>query len=118
REGVNKFFLGVTVALISARAWLGTDDGDELSGAAGLVCLAGAAVAVTWWAIVTEYRKLNSVKFELIGEIEESLPIRFFSAERARLNKRRDGAYIPVSKIEQALPLVAAVGFVALLLWS
>lgn len=78
------------------------------------VPVAGGLISVLWHRIIKSYRNLNSIKFELIHKLEERLPAALFKTEWDMVKKRRDRPYIPVTKIEQGLPLLFVAAHVGL----
>lgn len=74
-----------------------------------------------WFAIVRSYRLLNEAKYKVIAAMEERLPARAYSrAEWTALGEGRDWRrYLPMSHIEQGVPVVFAtvylLGFFALM---
>lgn len=91
-----------------------------------VVCIAGIAVAVSWWLLLKNYRKLNEAKFTVINKIEdEYLPITPFMDEwailgqdktpkgkmaRVRIGLRQLGA------VERIIPIVFGGLYVMLLI--
>lgn len=66
-----------------------------------------------WYRLVTSYRQLNTVKFDLIGDVEDQLPIRLWKTEWKILDKGEDPQkYKPLSHIEQNLPIAFAILYV------
>jgi len=73
RALANTFFLTVNTGLA---ALLG---GGNLR---WYVAVAGIVFAVSWWALLQSYRRLNWAKFEVINRIErDSLPLGIYSEE-------------------------------------
>ncbi len=115
RTAANSFFLAVQTALVALLGVEGLAE-DAVAGA-GLV-LAGA-----WWLLLRSYRKLNAVKFEVIGELEKGLPVQVFTAEwkklkgeDPRLRARLRGRYAELGVVEQLVPAVFAVIYAVALL--
>ncbi|WP_442857834.1 RipA family octameric membrane protein [Blautia sp. AM47-4] len=48
----------------------------------------GVAICILWICTINSYRKLNSVKYEIINEMELKLPLAPFTVEWDRLNKK------------------------------
>ena len=70
--------------------------------------VAGVLVSVLWHRLIKSYGNLNTIKFQLIHKLEERLPVTLFKTEWDMV-KRSDKPYIPVTKIEQWLPLLFVV---------
>jgi len=123
RATANAFFLTVNTTLVAV---VGLKD--QTSGSVLLpvsVCLAGVAVAVCWWFLLRNYRRLNEAKFAVINKIEtEHLPIKPFLDEWAllssgdtatgRLAKVRAGLR-QLGNVERIVPIVFALLYVMLL---
>ena len=76
--------------------------------------VAGVLISALWHRIIKSYGNLNSIKFELIHKLEERLPATLFKTEWDVVKKRRGKPYIPVTKIEQWLPLLFVAAHVVL----
>jgi hypothetical protein len=83
RQLVNSFFLTLTTSLTALVGYtrLGSNNKDNLESLA-LMAFAGMVVAALWLLMIRSFNQLNAAKFRVILEIEESLPIRPFYAER------------------------------------
>lgn len=79
-----------------------------------LVPIAGMLVAVAWHRIITSYRDLNSVKFQVIHELEEHLPAALYGYEWDKAEQGRGDAYHPLSHLERWIPIVFMVLYAAL----
>ena len=123
RRGLtNTFFLTLNTTLVGLVAALE----DFPSGRAAawlaipLVAILGECFA--WFYLVRSYRLLNGAKYRVVGALEERLPASpFWRAEWWELGEGRDPRkYWPLSHIEQWIPILFALvyiaGFVAILL--
>jgi hypothetical protein len=74
------------------------------------VPVAGALLCVLWWTLIRSYRDLNTVKFEVIHELEKRLPARLYAYEweKAEHGKNPD-RYKPLTHVEVAVPWVFAL---------
>jgi hypothetical protein len=98
-----------------------------------LASAAGMILGATWWLQVRSYRKLNAAKWTVIGQLESRLPSQPFvdewaiikadPVERVILRSRRLGRYLTplaryaeLSVVEQVVPLVFLVLFIATLI--
>jgi hypothetical protein len=115
RNLANTFFLTLNTAVFAAigalaktkvplHSWL------LLLPVLGLVVQCGA-----WFFLVRSYRQLNSAKFVVIGVLEEQLPASpYWRAEWRALGEGRDKTkYWPLSHLEQWVPVLFAVAYVA-----
>lgn len=67
-----------------------------------LLSAIGIAICILWICTINSYKKLNSVKYEIINEIESKLPLAPFTSEWDRLNNKYD--YVRLTKIEKFIP--------------
>jgi len=79
-----------------------------------LVPVAGFLVALTWHRIITSYRDLNTVKFEVIHELEQHLPAALYDYEWHKAEKGRGKAYHPLSHLERWVPIIFMVLYLLL----
>jgi len=81
RAGANSFFLTLNVALAAFVGVVSSARKPPPNGEVptfdsfGLIvtAVAGVVLAVTWWALLRYYRRLNRAKFAVINEIEDRL---------------------------------------------
>ena len=78
------------------------------------MCVVGALVSAVWFIVQGHFKNLNSVKFELIQELEQGLPVRFYSAEWARLGEGDGSRYTSISTYLRFLPAIPFVAFLVL----
>ena len=75
-----------------------------------LVPILGIPVSWLWYQIIKSHRDLNAVKFKIIHQIEQHLPVALYINEWQLAGEGRGKAYSAVTRMEQWIPLV----FVAL----
>lgn len=119
RNSANTFFLSLHSGVVTVLAAFA----GKLSDTSAWLLFAGLLVLVSvcgsWYALVRSYRLLNGAKYAVIGAMEEKLPAYAYSrAEWKALGEGKDWRrYLPVSHIEQWVPLILALaytlGFVA-----
>jgi len=80
-----------------------------------LVPLAGLLVTITWFMLIRAYRALNSGKFKVIHELEARLPARLFDLEWEFLRRGEGWEYIPLTHMEQYVPVAFGIFYLALL---
>lgn len=124
RRGVaNAFFLTVNTTLVTV---VGLHRGMADSAVLWIaVCFAGVLVAVCWFFLLSNYRRLNEAKFAVINRIEdEHLPVKVFKDEWAILDGGRRpagrlatvrAAFRQLSGVERAVPVVFGLLYVVLL---
>ena len=119
RATANNLLLAVNSFLLTfygfARVWL--DDlasGDDRAWEY-LVPIAGVLVSVMWWALIRSYRLLNRTKFSVVHELESLLPAALFDREWELADEGKTWRnYVPLTQIEQFIPVVFAVLYLAL----
>ena len=118
RRGIaNTFFLTINTGLV---ALIGSSD------IHWFVAAAGIAFSISWWALLRSYKALNAAKFEVILAMEESLPVKVYADEWARLQSaplaqearrrtraaRRLAQYRELGTIERVVPAVFALIYI------
>ncbi len=79
-----------------------------------LVPIAGALIALTWHRTVTSYRDLNTVKFQVIHELEEHMPASLFAYEWQKAEKGKGKKYHPLSHLERWIPIIFMILYLLL----
>jgi hypothetical protein len=78
------------------------------------VPIAGILVCATWWALIRNYRNLNTAKFAVIHELEAHLPVGVYAREWQHADAGRSAVYRPLTHIEQWIPLIFGVLYLVL----
>jgi hypothetical protein len=71
--------------------------------------IAGFFVSLTWYSVIKSYRDLNTVKFEVLHELEEHMPVALYGYEWCKAEQGKGGAYKPTSHIEKWVPIIFMV---------
>lgn len=100
RNSANSIFITVNTALFAVITF-------SLDYRSILLSAVGIFICTLWLKLLYNYRRLNEVKYEIINEIEELLPLAPFKAEWYRLHSRKN--YTGLTKIERSLPIVFIV---------
>jgi hypothetical protein len=79
-----------------------------------LVPAAGVLVSLTWLRIILSYRDLNTVKFQVIHELEQHLPAALYEYEWKKAEAGRGKAYHPLSHLERWVPIIFTALYVLL----
>lgn len=95
RNNSNNIFITLNTALFAVITF-------TLDYRSILLSAIGIAICILWICTINSYKKLNSVKYEIINEIESKLPLAPFTSERDRLNNKYD--YVRLTKIEKFIP--------------
>lgn len=144
RAGANTFFLtlnttlAAVVGIVSSARKPSSHGSVPSFDAFGLVltAVAGIVLAIVWRALLAYYRRLNHAKFDVINKLEEQLPAQPYAEEWAILHPgepsepelelerrqviqrlrrwRRKSRHREATVIEQVVPLVFVVIYVAL----
>ncbi|WP_433615401.1 RipA family octameric membrane protein [Dactylosporangium sp. CA-139114] len=113
RRGItNTFFLTLNTALLAAGAGIASRFTGHI-GLRALVTVALIVQCVAWYSVLRSYRQLASVKYRVIGALEERLPASpYWAAEWRAIGQGKDKArYIPVTRLEQWVPAVFALSY-------
>lgn len=137
RAGANSFFLTLNTALAAVVGIVSSARKPPPHGnlptfdAFGLVLTAAAGIvlAFTWRALLRYYRRLNGAKFDVINEIEKSLPVKPYTDEWTILHPppkegetptkwgkwwRKKVHHREATVVEQVVPLVFVAIYLAL----
>lgn len=97
RDTMNNIFVTLNLAIMAAVSivW----DIKSI-----LILVAGIIVCVLWLIFIKNYKQLNSAKFDVINEIEKSLPSQPFCKEWGILERNKK--YTDGTKLEKWLPIM------------
>ncbi len=107
RIGANNFYMTVNAALLAVVTF-NTDWKNCL------LAIVGIVVSILWLQSISNYRRLNRAKYEIINTIEQELPAAPFTEEWAMLE--RDKKYTTLTGNEKWIPWVFIVLFAIVLL--
>lgn len=115
RALANAFFLtlNTTIFTVVGVVWNQSVDAEGGPLLLPLVVVLGQCFA--WYYLVRSYRQLNTAKYEVVGALEERLPASpYWRAEWYALGEGKDRSrYWPLSHVEQGIPLLFGVTYVA-----
>ena len=80
-----------------------------------LIPILGIPVSFLWYQIIKSHRNLNQVKFTIIHQLEQHLPVALYINEWRLAGEGRGKAYRAVTRMEQQIPLVFVVLHIILL---
>lgn len=103
RQNINALFITIQIAILGFVV-------SDLEVLGICLSLAGLLVSITWLFMIVSYKKLNSVKFEIINELEKNMDIKPYTEEWNRLKTKR---YIKLTTVEIACSCIFAVGFIS-----
>jgi len=78
----------------------------------------GICLCLVWVLNLRSYRQINSIKFETIHEMEQKLPFPYFTREWQIIREQPKQTYTRLSKIEQAIPFLIIIPYVAMLVYT
>ena len=113
RVSSNNFLLTLNTGIVALYGIGAAFDGAEYW--INSIPFAGLLAAAVWFAMIWSYRKLNTVKFEIIRDIEKGLPLRIYAHEWHVARKGDSKAYLPVSMIERWIPVLYGALHIAIL---
>lgn len=113
RQNANNFFLTLNSAILAFTGFLTTQSFEVWH---ILVAIAGLSITILWLLTLRSFRSLNSCKFKVIHELEEKLPSKLFTCEWNYLGQGKSKRkYLKLSVIEQGIPLVFSILYLALI---
>jgi hypothetical protein len=108
RQAANSFYLSVNTGIVGASAYLDTLRPEWANGCA--ISVAGLLVCVVWYWNIASYKTLNSAKWEVINDLEQSLPAQPFQSEWSRLAPGGGARkHTPFHKVERLVPVIFGV---------
>ena len=108
RVASSRYLLTLNVALVALYGLQSANFGQTYWTL--LVPVLGIPVSLLWHQIIKSHRDLNTVKFEVIHELEQHLPAALFDYEWQLAEHGKGKSYNPVTHIERWIP----IAFVAL----
>ena len=118
RADLGKVYTTILSTLIGIGAALGTW-GTMGSRISTVVSIVGLILCIVWALTLRSLKQLNSAKFNVIGEMEKTLPFPCFTREWEILSyKRGREKYFTFSKIEVWMPIACGFAFLVMLAWS
>ena len=100
RNTTNNIFITINTALFAVITF-------SLDYKSIFLSVIGILICILWICAISSYKKLNSVKYEIINEIELMLPLVPFTVEWYRLNTKYE--YVRLTKIEKFIPYMFIV---------
>ncbi|MGF1522668.1 MAG: hypothetical protein ACFBSF_10170 [Leptolyngbyaceae cyanobacterium] len=116
RIEANKFYTSLLTGLLALLSIVGTS-GRFQRIIIFMAALSGIALSLVWMINIRSYKELNSLKFKVIHEMEESLPFPAYSREWQILKNNKEISYLRLTKIEQYVPLLLLIPFLILLVY-
>ena len=128
----NGFFLSVHTALVTILGFTYNSISSGQKSLVVIIAMMGFLLALTWYFALRSYRRLNRAKFNVINDMEKTLPEQYFTREWAELTRTTEDdlemkslrgrwlkfkdRYTTLTNVESIVPLVFAMIYVVLLL--
>lgn len=79
------------------------------------ILIVAVCLCITWFIHIGSFRKLNDAKFEVINEMEKTLPYACYKEEWEKIKEKK---YIKLTIIEQIIPIIFMILYIILLIFS
>lgn len=107
RQAANAFFLSINTAILALTGYSRVVLPGEVGPVSPLVPIAGVLLCALWGTLISSYRNLNTIKFEVIHELEQRLPARLYAHEWDRAEHGKNaGKYQPLTHVEKWVPWI------------
>ena len=114
RVASSRYLLTLNIALVTLYGI--QSDGFGQSYWAILVPILGIPVSWLWYRIIKSHSDLNTVKFKIIRQLEEHLPVALYAYEWQLAGEGRGTSYSAVTRIEKWIPIAFIVLHIMLLI--
>lgn len=129
REQVNQFFITVIAGLLAILAWVFKEGFATWRAQAlwvGLIlCFVGLGLCGIWWTKLAMYRRLSAARFQVIHDLEDSLPVPLYYREWHHLqnpgtithdsdSQRLKPRYKGLTVVERLVPLLLCLPYLVL----
>ena len=114
RVASSRYLLTLNIALVTLYGI--QSDGFGQSYWAILVPILGILVSWLWYRIIQSHSDLNTVKFKIIHQLEEHLPVALYAYEWQLAGEGRGTSYSAVTRIEKWIPIAFIVLHIMLLI--
>lgn len=108
RNNSNSLFITINAALFAVITFIWDYKSILLS-------VVGIVVCVLWLNMIRSYKQLSSVKYHIINEIEQRLPLAPFTHEWEKLKLEHN--YVGLTKIEMFIPWLFFSLYVLAIIW-
>lgn len=126
RGQTNAFYTSLLTGLLAAISLIVEkgSSGNTQSRLAGLhgflallVAILGLFLSLVWYLNIRSYKQLNSLKFQVIHEIEAYLPFKLYSREWEILKADRANKYLRQTNVEQYIPFAIGGLYLSLFIY-
>ena len=115
RNLANAFFLSINSTILGSVAFL--FDKIQLVQPKWIIIspiIGTLLLCLIWWWLLSSYRKLNTAKYKVVGQLEKRLPASpYWSAEWYELGEGKDPEkYLPLTALEKWIPMIFASTYI------
>ena len=117
RDSANRFYAGLLSGMAALLAVaVSASIFEEIEAVIYLVvALVGATLCLVWFLNIRSYRQLNTGKFQVIHELEQTLPHAMYAREWEILRPREgEKRYLQLTRVEQVVPGLLATPYLIL----
>lgn len=118
RQKANEYFLTVNTILVSLIVFV--SQYEQISDPKLIICfisLIGLMNSAITYFIIRSYKQINTVKFQVLHELEKSMPANLYAYEWEKLGKGSNRKkYWPFSHLELKIPLLFSAIYIVLTL--
>lgn len=114
RVASSRYLLTLNIALVTLYGI--QSEGSVQSYWTTLVPMLGLLVSLLWYQIIKSHSDLNTVKFKIIHQLEEHLPVALYTHEWQLAEEGRGTSYSAVTRIEKWIPIAFVVLHIILFL--
>ena len=107
RVASSRYLLTLNVALVALYGFQSANLGQNYWTL--LVPILGIPVSLLWFFIIKSHANLNSIKFDIIHELEQHLPVALYKYEWQLADNGQGKAYRSVTSIEKYIPFAFIV---------
>lgn len=124
RMNANRFYMALLSGLLIMISFVVNKDNiNALAEQQFVIYLAtgilGALVCIVWFINIRSYRQLNTAKFQVIHEIEETLSYAPYKTEWEILGKGSSArSYLQLTRIEAYVPLILILPYLTLIIYA
>lgn len=117
RISANNFLLTVNASLITLYGLMVVGHAFGRRGLC-LVPFVGLLVCFSWHHILISYRNLNTIKFQVIHELEQAMPVALYGYEWQKAEEGKGTVYKPLSHLECWIPRIFMGFYCVLIIFS
>lgn len=109
RSESNRYYLTIVTGLFAVMPIILQKQGlrqEEMSALLLIIAVLSILICMVWLINILSYKKINTVKFQIIQDMESHLPFQCYQKEWDYTNHRREKRYISFSEVEKWIPII------------